>query len=37
MKKMGGLHSASFDMKRLRDAIRPVNFCKSFQFCGGLV
>jgi hypothetical protein len=37
MAKKGRLRSASFDMKRLRDAIQPMSFCTSFLFCGGLI
>jgi hypothetical protein len=37
MVKKGMLRYASFDMKRLRDAIRPVSFCTSFLFCGSLI
>jgi hypothetical protein len=37
MVKKGRVRSASFDMKRSRDAIRPVNFYTSLLFCGGLI
>jgi hypothetical protein len=37
MAKKDRLHSASFDMKRLGDAIRSVSFYTSFLFYGGLI
>jgi hypothetical protein len=37
MVKKGRLHSASFDMKQLRDGIRRVTFWTCLLFCGGLI